>query len=167
MTPVTSFYETVKTPFGLISLSTDNRGILLTLDFAPSPVYRPWCIGIKADGECEKAITEITEYINGTRKTFTVTCRFPGATVFQIDVWNTLFTIPYGSTASYSDIAVRVGRPKACRAVGNAVGENRIPIIIPCHRVTRKSGALGGFGPGPEIKKALLSMESRIIEHAG
>jgi methylated-DNA-[protein]-cysteine S-methyltransferase len=165
MTPISAFYKNVETPLGIIVISADSNGNLLTLDFSKSPIPLPWLRFQKAAGQCKKAIKEITEYFTGKRKTFTVTCRFPGATVFQINVWNTLSTIPYGTTVSYSDIALWVGKPKAYRAVGNAIGENRVPIIIPCHRVILKSGSLGGFGPGPDKKRALLALENRITTH--
>ena len=83
----------------------------------------------------------------------------PIGTDFQRDVWRALREIPYAATASYGEIAKRVGRPGAARAVGAACGANPIVIAIPCHRVVGTSGALTGFGGGIEVKRALLALE--------
>ena len=80
-------------------------------------------------------------------------------TAFQRDVWNALRAIPAGETVSYRDIAEAVGRPEATRAVGNAVGSNPVAIVVPCHRVIRASGGLGGFGGGLDRKRWLLAHE--------
>ncbi len=85
-------------------------------------------------------------------------------TEFQVRVLEELQRIPYGETTSYGEIAERIGRPKAMRAVGAANGRNPIPIIIPCHRVIGRSGALTGFGGGLGTKAALLRLEA---EHSG
>lgn len=81
------------------------------------------------------------------------------ATRFQKDVWKLARAIPYGETRSYGWIARRLGLPKASRAVGQALGRNPVPIIVPCHRVIRTDGSLGGFGGGVEIKELLLRLE--------
>ncbi len=80
-------------------------------------------------------------------------------TPFQLQVWDALRTIPYGSAVSYSDIAAQIGKPKAVRAVGQAVGRNPCLIAIPCHRVLGKNGRLTGFSAGMDVKKQLLSLE--------
>lgn len=80
-------------------------------------------------------------------------------TPFQIKVWKKLLEIPKGITVGYEDMAIAIGEKKACRAVASAIGKNAISYIIPCHRVIRKNGALGGFRWGLEIKKRLLEME--------
>ncbi len=71
--------------------------------------------------------------------------------------------IPYGGLRAYRDIALAAGRPKACRAVGNALGKNPFPILIPCHRVIRASGEIGGFGGGTALKKKLIALEARFV----
>jgi AraC family transcriptional regulator of adaptative response/methylated-DNA-[protein]-cysteine methyltransferase len=86
------------------------------------------------------------------------------ATAFQIRVWRALRDIAYGEQRTYSDVARTIGRPKAVRAVANACAANPVALIIPCHRVVRKDGSLGGYGWGAERKKALLAMESRKLE---
>jgi AraC family transcriptional regulator, regulatory protein of adaptative response / methylated-DNA-[protein]-cysteine methyltransferase len=82
-------------------------------------------------------------------------------TAFQARVWAALREIPYGETRSYADIAEEIGEPAAIRAVGSACGANRVPLTIPCHRVIRTDGTLGGFGWGLEVKESLLAAESR------
>jgi methylated-DNA-[protein]-cysteine S-methyltransferase len=85
----------------------------------------------------------------------------PEGTEFQQRVWRGLCEIPYGATVSYSDLALRVGNPRACRAVGLANGRNPIPIVIPCHRVIGRNGTLVGYGGGLPIKQTLLALEGR------
>ncbi len=87
----------------------------------------------------------------------------PKGTTFQLDVWNALQTIPYGKTWSYADLARRIGRPAAIRAVGAANGRNPLPIVIPCHRVIGSNGQLVGFGGGLPIKRWLLELEGRLL----
>ncbi len=87
----------------------------------------------------------------------------PKGTPFQLSVWNQLQKIPYGYTWSYQQLATAIGKPNAIRAVGNANARNPIPIIIPCHRVIRKNGNLGGYGGGIVIKDRLLAHEGVIL----
>ena len=107
----------------------------------------------------KRAAVQITEYLSGRRREFDVKVE-PEGTDFQKRVWAALRTIPYGHTCSYSHIAHIAGNPKACRAVGMANNRNPVSIIIPCHRVIGKSGALVGYGGGLELKKYLLDMET-------
>ncbi len=97
---------------------------------------------------------EIKEYMCGKRRDFNVPFHQSG-TPFQERVWEELTKIPYGHTVTYSELAERIGRPKAVRAVANAVGDNSISILVPCHRVVAKGG-IGGYAWGIEIKKTLL-----------
>ena len=89
---------------------------------------------------------------------------FVRGTNFQIQVWQALLRIPFGQLVSYEDLARHVGLPKAARAVGNAVGANPVPFLIPCHRVIRKLGDLGNYGEGPLRKKAILGWEAALSE---
>jgi AraC family transcriptional regulator of adaptative response/methylated-DNA-[protein]-cysteine methyltransferase len=106
-----------------------------------------------------RANRELDEYFAGTRRSFEVALEAPG-TPFQEAVWTALGRIPYGETRSYEAIAREIGSPGAVRAVGTANGMNRIAILIPCHRVVNKSGALGGYGGGLWRKRALLDIET-------
>ncbi len=87
---------------------------------------------------------------------------FVRGTNFQIQVWQALIRIPFGKAVTYEDIARHIGMPGASRAVGNAVGRNPIPFLIPCHRVIRKLGEFGNYGEGPERKKAILGWEAAL-----
>ena len=106
----------------------------------------------------QKMIHQITEYFDGERKTFTVPLVTPGS-VFQQKVWASLQSIPYGTTSSYQEQAIKVDKPKAIRAVASANGMNRIAIVIPCHRVVGKDGALRGYAGGLERKRWLINHE--------
>lgn len=105
-----------------------------------------------------KEIKQIKEYAQGKRKTFDIKLNMQG-TDFQKRVWKALCTIPFGKTASYKDIAIKIGNDKACRAIGMANGRNPIPIIVPCHRIINANGELGGFSSGLKIKRELLELE--------
>jgi len=102
---------------------------------------------------------QLEEYFAGERQDFDLPLHLSG-TDFQVQVLQELQRIPYGETTSYGDIAKRIGRPKATRAVGAANGRNPIPIIVPCHRVIGSSGDLTGFGGGLDTKEALLRLEA-------
>lgn len=128
----------------------DDRGIVSSLDDGSNLVLR-------------QTLTQLGEYFAGQRRTFDVPLDFQG-TSFQREVWEALLTIPFGVTRTYGDIAARIGRPRASRAVGAANGQNPIPIIAPCHRVIGASGALTGFGGGLDVKVRLLALEGVTSE---
>ncbi len=101
---------------------------------------------------------QLSEYFAKKRKTFDIPLKLEG-TEFQKAVWHALMKIPYGKTATYLEIAETIGNPKASRAVGMANNKNKIPIVIPCHRVIGSNGSLTGYAGGLEIKKKLLNIE--------
>lgn len=101
---------------------------------------------------------QLTEYEMGSRKIFDLPLHLIG-TDFQKQVWNALLEIPYGETRSYQEIAIRIGKPKALRAVGGACNRNPIGIIVPCHRVIGKNGSLTGYAGGLSYKELLLNHE--------
>lgn len=107
-----------------------------------------------------QTVKELQEYFQGTRTEFTVPLA-PQGTEFQMKVWAQLRKIPFGQTISYRQLASQIQNEKACRAVGTANGKNPLSILIPCHRVIAADGTLGGYSGGLEMKKALLSLESR------
>jgi AraC family transcriptional regulator of adaptative response/methylated-DNA-[protein]-cysteine methyltransferase len=114
---------------------------------------------VPGEGEIlRRAATEMEEYFGGTRRAFTVPMRTAG-TPFQESVWKELREIPYGETRSYGEQAARIGRPDAVRAVARANGDNRIAIMIPCHRVIGSDGKLTGYGGGLWRKQRLLEIE--------
>ncbi|ATH92558.1 cysteine methyltransferase [Bacillus glycinifermentans] len=101
---------------------------------------------------------QLAAYVNGGRKVFGFPVDLCG-TPFQLSVWRALQDIPYGETCSYSDIAERIEKPEAVRAVGAAIGANPLLIAVPCHRVIGKNGKLTGYRGGLEMKKRLLALE--------
>lgn len=112
------------------------------------------------------AITQLTEYFNGTRQNFDLPLNFNplgnSATDFQMQTWQALCDIPYGQTISYATLAKNIGKPTAFRAVANANGKNPISLIVPCHRVIASNGAIGGYTGGVEIKETLLKHERDV-----
>lgn len=106
---------------------------------------------------------ELDEYFAGAREVFTMPLVLDG-TPFQTAVWRALLEIPFGATTSYETIARRVGKPGAARAVGRANGDNRIAIIVPCHRVIGADGSLTGYGGGQHRKRRLLDLEQRGLQ---
>lgn len=106
-----------------------------------------------------RALAEIAEFLNGSRRRFTVPLDLQG-TPFQLRVWKELLRIPYGETRSYGEIARAIGRPKAARAVGMANHWNPVAIVVPCHRVVASDGSLGGYAGGLRMKSRLLRLEA-------
>lgn len=103
---------------------------------------------------------ELVEYLAGKRKDFTVPTIMKGTT-FQTKVWHVLKDIPYGTTLDYQSIGNKIGYPKANRAIGNANGSNAIMILIPCHRVIRSDGSIGGYAGGVARKNFLIKLEGK------
>ena len=108
----------------------------------------------------QQAVQQLRQYLAGKRSHFDLPLDLRGGTAFQQSVWQALRTIPPGSTTSYGVIGTRVGKPKAVRAVGAAVGRNPIGIIVPCHRVKGADGSLTGYAGGLARKAALLELEA-------
>lgn len=105
----------------------------------------------------KSAAKQLEQYFAGARQQFDVDLHVVG-TDFQVDVWLALAAIPFGTVATYQDIAHKIGVPNGYRAVGNANAKNPFPIVVPCHRVVAKSG-LGGYAGGLDVKRALLMLE--------
>lgn len=145
------YSQIISTPIGFLTLKADDS-FLLSIEFGKA------CEIENPNSITELAAKELSEYFPGNRKEFTVPYKLCG-TEFQKKVWQALTEIPYGKTASYEEIAVKIGNPKACRAVGMANNKNKLPIIIPCHRVIGKSGNLTGYAGGLDIKIFLLNIE--------
>jgi methylated-DNA-[protein]-cysteine S-methyltransferase len=113
------------------------------------------------DGLLAQAARQLSAYFEGRGKAFDVPLDLLGSS-FQKAVWSALLQIPLGCTASYTDIARQIGRPQAVRAVGTAVGQNPIAIIVPCHRVIGADGSLTGYAGGLDRKRALLALEKAL-----
>lgn len=111
-----------------------------------------------------EAILQLGEYFEGKRTAFNLKLKLRG-TEFQKRVWNELMKVPFGNVISYKDLAKKVGKPNGARAVGNAAKENPAVIIVPCHRVVKSDGTLGGFSAGIDKKKWLLEHERVIFQN--
>tara|TARA_B100000686_G_C16802828_1_gene987395 strand:- start:5165 stop:5686 length:522 start_codon:yes stop_codon:yes gene_type:complete len=106
-------------------------------------------------------IRQFNLYFNGVLETFTCQLDLSNGTTFQQTVWKAMRRIPYGQTRTYKWVAHSIGHPKAYRATGNAIGKNPFSIIIPCHRVVRENGNIGGYSNKISLKKYLLKLEKR------
>lgn len=111
-------------------------------------------------------VDQMDAYFGGELQEFTLDVKFPDGTQFEQAVWRTLRDVPYGAARSYRWLAERIGRPRASRAVGQALGKNPLPIVLPCHRVIASDGSLGGYSCGVAIKELLLRLESEGPAHS-
>ena len=146
----------VDSPCGALLLRADTTH-LLELRFDPGHV--PGTRPAAEHPVLALAAAQLAEYFRGERRTFGLPLR-PRGTTFQTAVWWALADIPYGTTATYGEIAGRVGRPTAVRAVGAANGANPLAIVLPCHRVIGANRTLTGYGGGLDRKRLLLDLES-------
>ncbi len=151
-------YRLFDSPVAPLLLAGDDEGLRFVLfsrgrqSAQPPPDWQP------DRGSLREAVRQLTAYFAGKLRSFDLPLA-PRGTVFQQQVWRALQQIPYGETASYGELAKRIGNPNAVRAVGLANGANPISIIIPCHRVIGSNGSLTGYGGGLPIKRALLALE--------
>ncbi len=163
-------YRTVDSPVGTLLIAATNRGlvrvayqqeqfeqVLDTLAKRVSPRI------LKTPLRLDAVARELEEYFAGRRTNFDLTLDHALSSGFRSDVQHRLPEIAYGHTATYGDVARLVGRPRAVRAVGTACATNPLPIVVPCHRVVRSDGSLGGYVGGPEAKSALLAMEGASL----
>jgi len=116
----------------------------------------------EARGHVRRLTKQLVRYFEGKRVRFDVPLDLSRGTAFQRAVWRACARIPRGETRSYADLARMAGRPGAARAVGNAMHNNPVPIAVPCHRVIKSDGSLGGFGSGVSLKKKLLRLEGAL-----
>ena len=147
-------YAVVETPLGELTLASTPRG-LASIYFGRN-VPRDGVIDVESN---RVYIGQIEEYFQGRRTAFDFPLDLSG-TDFQVAVWRELLQIPYGQTRTYGEIAKKLGKPRAARAVGMANHDNRIPIVVPCHRVIRTDGTLAGYRWGVERKQKLLEREA-------
>lgn len=152
------------TPIPGLSLAVDRRdGALVRVEIlASSPPLPPPPLPPGSTAACELALEAIAAYLAGTTREIRVRYRLPSnLPPTHRAALEVLATIPYGATLTYGDLANRIGRPQAARAVGSAMARNPLPLVLPCHRVVAAGGKLGGFGPGVHLKEALLAHEAR------
>ncbi len=157
------FQSSFQSPLGLIYIVASPRGLVSLnwtkqsgIQFLESNQANKYYNALKFI--FTKTTSEIEAYFKCKKVEFSIPLDLKG-TQFQITVWNQLSKIQFGKTYSYKDIAIKIKKPKAFRAVGNAIGKNPICIIIPCHRVISSNGNLGGFSAGLDKKKYLLKIE--------
>lgn len=158
-----TYFTRIRTPVGVILLIGEDApgGLALRgLYFANEPhAVRAIPVGAVEDARVFAEVrAQLEAYFTGARRTFELLLA-PQGTAFQRDVWAALAQIPYGTTTSYAEIARAIGRPQAVRAVGAANGKNPLSIVVPCHRVVGKSGALTGYAGGLRNKERLLHLE--------
>lgn len=158
------YYCYFDTPIGELLLAGEDDALAM-IGFPKGSMRRdPEPDWIYNEKPLANARRQLEEYFAGSRKDFDLPLRLNG-TEFQVKVLKALLKIPYGETVSYGEIAKRIGKPKAMRAVGAANGRNPIPIVVPCHRVIGSGGDLTGFGGGLDTKEALLRLEAENSEH--
>lgn len=151
-------FDTLESPLGQLLMTAGDRGVtgVYLEGGRHAPVPRPdWS---REPGSFTELAGQLTEYFRGSRTEFTLPLD-PSGTPFQLRVWEALRTIPYGTTASYRELASRIGQPAATRAVGLANGRNPLSIVVPCHRVIGADGSLTGYAGGLERKRTLLDLE--------
>jgi methylated-DNA-[protein]-cysteine S-methyltransferase len=160
-------YRTIDTPLGSLLLAATETGlvrvafegedhdkVLATLTTKLSPRI------LRAPKRLDKAAFEIDQYFAGARTEFDLALDFSLSNGFRQSVQRYLPTIAYGQTQSYAEVAQRIGHPNAARAVGTACATNALPVVVPCHRVIRTDGTLGGYAGGIEAKTTLLKLEA-------
>jgi len=160
---MTFYYDYHLTTIGELLLAGDGQSLSL-LGFPEGKMARRhdshW---IRASQPFVDVTRQLDGYFAGELQVFDVQLELAG-TSFQQTVWSALKMIPYGETCTYGELAARIGRPRASRAVGAANGVNPVPIIIPCHRVIGSNGSLTGFGGGIRTKQTLLGIESGMAD---
>lgn len=165
---MSGWYDLVESPVGTVFVGGSGEGVH-RVDFCPRPDDLDALLGALArdtdgtpprrDPAAAEAVTrQLAQYFEGTRQTFDLHL-VPRGTAFQQAVWGELRAIPHGTTATYGEIAARIGRPGAARAVGMANHHNPIAIVVPCHRVVGRNGALTGYAGGLDRKAWLLDLE--------
>ena len=149
-----TYIATVPSPIGPWGVEGDDD--VITRIYMPNETWRT------SRGTVPQAVAagvaQVDEYFAGTRRVFDLPLDVHGGTDFQREVWAALRTIAYGEVRTYAEVAAMVARPLAARAVGNANHANRLPLVVPCHRVVAAAG-LGGYGGGLDVKQYLLTLE--------
>ncbi len=161
-------FDVVESPVGELLLAGSERG-LACISYDPQPeeqlerlarIVGP-CV-LRSPGSVDDARRELDQYFAGRRRMFDLTLDLRGLPPFTVSVLRELALVPYGETTTYGALASRVGRPRAARAVGTVMNRNRIPIVLPCHRVVGAGGDLVGYAGGLERKTMLLELEGAL-----
>jgi len=165
---MTTYAHRFETPIGELFIAVNDEGALLRMLFAGSRSREALTPGLAPPIEwsarrCAHVARQLGEYFRKERRRFDLTIELQG-TPFQKQVWKELQRIPFGETISYRQLAERLGRPTATRAVGRANATNPISLVVPCHRVIGADGSLTGFGGGIDVKRSLLLHEGALRE---
>jgi methylated-DNA-[protein]-cysteine S-methyltransferase len=147
------------TPHGLVRLAFPEESVEDVLERLARRISPRI---VEATGPLEPVRRELDDYFCGRRRSFGLTLDWSLIGPFGRRVLHATAEIPYGGVLSYAEVAAEAGSPRGSRAAGNALGANPIPIVIPCHRVLRSGGAIGGYGGGPERKRWLLELEGAL-----
>ncbi|HEU4656135.1 MAG TPA: methylated-DNA--[protein]-cysteine S-methyltransferase [Capillimicrobium sp.] len=154
----------IDTPLGPLTLEGDDSAVS-AVRFGAGPDGPAGDVPSTRAPALADAAAQLDDYFAGRRRSFDVALALDG-TPFQREVWAALRAIPYGETTTYTALAAALGRPRAVRAVGAAVGRTPIPVIVPCHRVLGADGSLTGYRGGLDRKRALLELERRTASGA-
>ncbi|NKB55407.1 MAG: methylated-DNA--[protein]-cysteine S-methyltransferase [Alphaproteobacteria bacterium] len=152
-------YTYQESPVGPLLIAGAGEVVMLINFPTGSQAQQPRPDWVRDDAMFAEAKVQLTEYFAGARTDFTMPIEMDG-TDFQKEVWTALRAVPFGETVGYGELAERIGRPKASRAVGAANHANPLPIVVPCHRVIGSDRSLTGFGGGLETKQTLLEFEN-------
>lgn len=166
--PPALYYASTDSPFGDLWLAATQRGIcrlcfgLTEEGWLEALVHQTDAAPHRDDGRLVEACQQIAQYFAGRRRSFDLQLDLRLGSAFQRRVWTATSHIPYGQVRTYAQMAQAIDAPGSARAVGRALGSNPVPIVIPCHRVLRADGSLGGYGAGQATKRALLRLEGAI-----
>jgi methylated-DNA-[protein]-cysteine S-methyltransferase len=165
-----AYLDTVDSPAGPLAFAVNDAGALVRTQFVHGSYARSieqeleragYQVGHAEEGRAALWREQLLEYAHGVRQAFDLPLAL-GGTEWQRRVWLALTTIPFGQTLSYGELAARLGRPHAARAVGHANGANPLSLVVPCHRLIGANGSLTGYGGGLDIKERLLAHEARV-----
>jgi methylated-DNA-[protein]-cysteine S-methyltransferase len=161
-------YDVVDSPVGPLFVAASDRG-LAAISFRSDPEEQLDRLArfagprvLRSPRSVDLARRELDEYFEGERRAFDLSLDLRGLPTFTISVLKELARVPYGKTTTYGALAAKVGRPRAARAVGTVMNRNRIPIVLPCHRVVGSSGDLVGYAGGLDRKLTLLELEGAL-----
>ena len=162
-------YASVDSPIGPLLVAATRRGLVRVSfdqerhdDVLNELVVRISPRVLEAPTQLDEVRRELEQYFEGERREFELPLDWRLSRGFRCEVLRKLVRVPYGETATYAEMAIRAGRPRAYRAAGSACGSNPMPIVVPCHRVVPSGGGLGNYGGGLDMKKYLLELEGAI-----
>ncbi len=160
-------FDVVETRIGELLVAASDRGLAaISFDTSESSLERLARIAgprvLRSSRSVDGARHELDEYFAGRRRTFDLTLDLRALPSFTVSVLGQLAKVPYGKTTTYGELAGRVGHPRAARAVGTVMNRNRIPIVLPCHRVVGSTGDLTGYAGGLDVKRRLLELEGAL-----